>query len=62
MRLYRESGILEGSILDITGIRQVKENIRQTNELLSLFIKYSPIYAYIKEVTPAESRGAGGQR
>ncbi len=30
--------------------------LRESNELLSLFIKNSPIYAFIKDVTPAESR------
>jgi PAS domain S-box-containing protein/putative nucleotidyltransferase with HDIG domain len=36
--------------------KRAEEALRQSNELLSLFIKQSPIYAYIKEVTPAESR------
>ena len=30
--------------------------LQEINELLSLFIKHSPIYAFIKEVTPTESR------
>ncbi|MFH2067437.1 MAG: transporter substrate-binding domain-containing protein [Pseudomonadota bacterium] len=36
--------------------RRAEEELRITNELLSLFIKHSPIYAFIKEVTPTESR------
>ena len=30
--------------------------LRETNELLALFVHHSPIYTYIKEVTPTESR------
>ena len=29
--------------------------LKQTNELFSLFMRYSPIYTYIKEVTPTQS-------
>ena len=36
--------------------KRAEEALRQTNELFSLFIRHSPIYAYIKEVTPTESR------
>jgi PAS domain S-box-containing protein len=36
--------------------QRVEEALRTTNELLSLFIKHSPIYTFIKEVTPTESR------
>ncbi len=36
--------------------RQAVEALRQSNELLSLFVKHSPIFAFIKEVTPTESR------
>ena len=35
---------------------QVQTALRETNDLLRLFIRNSPIYAYIKEVTPTESR------
>lgn len=45
-----------GMIQDITEQRQEKENLREINELFSLFMQYSPIYTYIKEVTPSESR------
>jgi len=30
-------------------------DLKQTNELFSLFVRYSPIYTYIKEVTPTRS-------
>lgn len=40
----------------ITEHKRAEEELRETNELLSLFIKHSPIHAYIKEVTPTQSR------
>ena len=33
-----------------------EESLRETNELLAEFVKNSPIYAYLKEVSPNESR------
>ena len=50
IRLY------QGTMLDITERKQIEVALRETHELFSLFIKNSPIYAYIKEVTPTESR------
>jgi diguanylate cyclase (GGDEF)-like protein/PAS domain S-box-containing protein len=41
---------------DITERKQAEEALRETNELLSLFMKHSPIYAFIKQVTSTESR------
>jgi signal transduction histidine kinase/ABC-type amino acid transport substrate-binding protein len=35
--------------------RRAEEELRTVNELLTLFIKHSPIYAFIKEVTPERS-------
>ena len=32
------------------------ETLRASNELFSLFMRHSPVYAYIKSVTPTESR------
>ena len=37
--------------------RELKETaLRETKEMFSLFMKHSPIYSYIKEVTPSEIR------
>jgi PAS domain S-box-containing protein len=44
------------TLVDISKRKQAEEELRKKNELLSLFIKHSPIFAFIKEVTPTESR------
>ena len=36
--------------------QQAEAALRESNELLSSFIKNSPIYAFIKQVTATESR------
>jgi PAS domain S-box-containing protein len=41
---------------DITERRQAEANLRESQELLSLFLRHSPIYSFIKTVTPTESR------
>ncbi len=41
---------------DITDQKIAEKELRNSNELLSLFIKQSPIYAFIKKVTSVESR------
>lgn len=43
-------------IRDITERKKLEQQLLNRNELLSLFIKHSPIHSFIKEVTPAESR------
>jgi signal transduction histidine kinase len=35
---------------------KTEKSLRESNELFSLFMRHSPIYAYIKEVTPTQSR------
>ncbi|MBK9207061.1 MAG: PAS domain S-box protein [Anaerolineales bacterium] len=47
---------LEGILIDITERKQVEEALRESNELFSLFMLHSPIYAFIKSVTASESR------
>lgn len=41
---------------DITDQKIAEKELKNSNELLSLFIKQSPIYAFIKNVTSTESR------
>jgi PAS domain S-box-containing protein len=41
---------------DITERKLVEEKLRESQEMLSLFLRHSPYYAYIKAVTPNESR------
>ena len=41
---------------DITERKQMEDRLRESRELLFAFIKNSPIFAFIKEVTPTESR------
>ena len=43
-------------IRDITERKHLEQQLLEKNELLSLFIRHSPIHSFIKEVTPAESR------
>ncbi len=52
-------GAVEGLLaagVDVSARQQAEQDLRDSNELLSLFVRNSPIYAYIKEVTPSESR------
>ena len=44
------------SIRDISERKRTEELLHKSQELFSLFMCHSPIYAYIKEVTPTESR------
>jgi PAS domain S-box-containing protein len=41
---------------DVTERTSAEQMVRESNELLSSFIKHSPIFAFIKTVTPTESR------
>ncbi len=44
------------AFVDITERKRLDEMLRKTNELFALFMRHSPIYTYIKEVSPTESR------
>lgn len=45
-----------GVARDISERRRADEALRTSNDLLSRFIQHSPIYSFIKEVTPTASR------
>ncbi|MBA4366883.1 MAG: histidine kinase [Desulfobacterium sp.] len=44
-----------GSHIDITERKKTEEALWESNEMFSLFMQHSPIYIYIKEVTPTQS-------
>ena len=41
---------------ELTERKRAETALRESNELLSMFVEHSPIFAFIKEVTPTESR------
>jgi diguanylate cyclase (GGDEF)-like protein/PAS domain S-box-containing protein len=43
-------------MVDITERKQAEVTLRETQELFTQFMRHSPIYTFIKEVTPTESR------
>ena len=47
---------LIGYFRDVTDRKRVEEELRNSDELFSQFLRHSPIYAFIKEVSPSESR------
>ena len=51
-----DRGIFMTFTRDITESKRVEEALRENQELLTLFIHHSPIYTFIKSVTPTESR------
>ena len=47
---------VQGAFQDISERMQTEDALRINQEMFSLFMRYSPIHVYIKEVTPTESR------
>ena len=43
-------------IRDVTARKQADAALQQTREIMSLFVRHSPIHVYMKKVTPTESR------
>ncbi len=43
-------------VIDITFRKQTEDALRESNELLTAFMKHSPIHTFIKDVTNTESR------
>jgi PAS domain S-box-containing protein len=55
----RKNNVIVGAVVtwrDISERRQRESALRETQELFALFMNYSPIYTFIKEVTSTESR------
>ncbi len=47
--------LVQCMVRDISGRKQAEEEIRANSDLFHEFMRYSPVYAYIKDVTPARS-------
>jgi PAS domain S-box-containing protein/putative nucleotidyltransferase with HDIG domain len=50
---------VEGIVInyrDITERKKAEESLRESAEIMSLFVKHSPVYAFIKDVAPDRSR------
>jgi PAS domain S-box-containing protein len=59
MTALRLKGLRTGIVVshtNITARKQAEEELRNREEIFSLFMKHSPFYTYIKEVTSTESR------
>ena len=51
-----EKGIAYAVAIDITDLMKAEQALKESNELLTLFIKNSPIHAFIKDVNENQSR------
>lgn len=56
VHLPRYGDVYISSHRDITDWKQSEQALRETNDLFSQFMRHSPIYAFIKDVSPTESR------
>ncbi len=57
--LFNEQGEIVGVlgiVREITAKKLAERESQQTNLLLTMFMEHSPIYTYLKQVTPSESR------
>jgi PAS domain S-box-containing protein len=48
--------LVEGFVTDVTGRRQAEQALTELQEAWTQFIRHSPVYLYIKDVTPEASR------
>lgn len=46
---------VNGAFQNIHERKKLEEALRESKELLTLFMKYTPVYTFIKEVTPTQS-------
>lgn len=53
---YKGKPVILASVRDITDRKKAEDTLKESNELLSLYVANSPIYTYIKSVTPTEGR------
>jgi PAS domain S-box-containing protein len=54
--MYPEKDLFIGLFQDVTERKKAEQEIKNNHELVSLFIKMSPIYTYIKKVDQLESK------
>lgn len=47
---------VQGSFQNIDRQKKIENALKKSEELLNLFMKYSPVYTFIKEVSPSQSK------
>jgi PAS domain S-box-containing protein len=59
LRLAERIGVqIAGAIVNaqlFNDLKKTEKSLRESNELFSLFMRHSPVYTYIKEVTPTQN-------
>ena len=55
LQYYAEGGFIVGFGRDVTEHKQLENKLRESEEMFAMFMRHSPAYVYIKEVTPTES-------